>query len=265
MKEFTPYPQPELPSTQFAIAAQLAAYLHHTRGVDQSVYSGELLMDQWGDDGAYVGFQTVHTHRPTGEEVPLVTTCTIALPSMQGALTIPGDWVHNDMGTDSLQYEPLDGASTLDDAVLVLTSIVGIDADPHTLFALPYMSMDQATHRTDVSRFTGMVAHKNGATATWEIGISRDVSNTPQQVQVRRSLHSWSQLRWGCDGATQATSESGTTPRPDTMIKHLWSEAAASIEHDSPEGRPLYPMESLQTLCEHNLEAVLVRAGERPL
>lgn len=265
MKEVSPYPQPELPNTQFAIAAQLAAYLHHTRGIDQSIYSGELLMDRWGDDGAYVGFQTIHTQRPTGEETPLVTTCTIALPSMQGALTIPGDWIHDDMGVDSLRYEPLDGASTVDDAILILNSILGAGSDPRNIFTLPYVSMDQATHRTDVSRFTGMVAQKNAATAAWEIGISHDVSNTPQQVQVRRSLHSWSQLRWGSEGGIEATSESGTSPRPDTMIKHMWSEAAASIGHDSPEGRPLYPMEPLQMLCEQNLEAVLVRAGERPL
>ncbi len=265
MKEYAPQPTPELPTSQFAIAAQLARYLHHTRGVDQSLYSGELLMDQWGDDGAYVGFQTVHTQRPTGDEMPLLTTCTIALPSMQGALTIPGDWVHDDMGIDSLQYQPLDGASTVDDAVLVLTSILGVGDDPRSIFTLPYMSMDQAAHRTDVSRFTGMVTQKNGATAAWEIGISHDASNQPQHIQAKRSLHSWSQLRWGSEGSIQAVSESGTTPRPDTMIKHLWSEAAASIEHDSLEGRPLYPMESVQTLCEYNLEAVLVRAGERPL
>ena len=266
MNEFAPYLQPpELPSTQFDIAAHLTSYLHQSRGINQSIYSGELLLDNWGDDGAYVGFQTTQLHRPTADEMPLMTTYTIALPSMQGALTIPGDWLHEDMGSDSLHYEPLDEVSTLDDAVLVLTSIAGTTPNQQNVYALAYTSMDHATHRTDISYFPSMVTQKNGATASWELSTTYDRANAPQQVQAKRSLHSWSQLRWGSEGGVRATSETGTSPRPDTMIKHLWSEAAACISQQTPEGRPLHPMEPVQLLCEQNLETVLVRAGERPL
>lgn len=263
MKEFANHSEP-LPQTPFATATQLCHYIQHMRGVDQSVYSGELLLDT--AEGAYVGFQTLQTHRPSAETLPLETTCTIALPTMQGALTVSGDWMHSEMAIDTVRYQPLDGTSTVQDAILVLASLMGTPTDARKLYELPYISMELASHRMDISRFNATVANKNGSRAGWDISmVSDNQTGEPIQVRAKRQLHSWSQLQWHQDGTVRASSETGTSPRPDTMLKHLWSEAAACIEAQTPEGRPLYPMEALQRLCEHNLEAVLVRAGERPL
>lgn len=266
MKEHTRNQPPELPSSQFGVAAHLCQYIQSVRGIDTSRYAGELLFRSWGEDAAYVGFETLQVHRPTGDELPLQMTCTIALPTLQGTLTIGADWIQEDPGEDTMQYVALDGQSTIHDAVLVVSDLCGMDLEPRRLFELPYRSLDLATHRMDTTHMNGAVTNKNGVAASWEIAVTHNrTRHEIECVRSKRLLQSWSQMRWRSNGTVSADSQNGSTPREDTILKHLWTEASACISDETPEGRPLYPMSELVELSQHNLDAVLARAGEFPL